>query len=52
MRLGSLESHESVVVNFTKTLDFIPNFLDFFRKLYAPFSSHVTPALILAELPL
>jgi hypothetical protein len=40
------------VVNSTKTLKLIPIFLDFFRSLYAPVSNHVTPALILAELPL
>jgi hypothetical protein len=40
------------VVNSTKTLEFIPNFLDFFRRLYAPVSDHVTPALTLAELPI
>jgi hypothetical protein len=39
------------VVNSTKTLDLIPNFLDFFRRLYAPVSDHVTPALTLAEMP-
>jgi hypothetical protein len=39
------------VVNSTETLEFIPNFLDFFRSLYAPVSDHVTPALILAEMP-
>jgi hypothetical protein len=42
----------SSVVNSTKTLDFIPNFLNFFRRLYAPFLDHVTPVLVLAELPL
>jgi ATP-dependent DNA helicase PIF1 len=40
------------VVNSTKALDFIPIFLDFFRRLYAPVLDHVTPALRLAELPL
>jgi superfamily II DNA helicase RecQ len=40
------------VVNSTKTVELIPTFLNFFRSLYAPVSDHVTPALILAELPL
>jgi hypothetical protein len=40
------------VVNSTKTPDLILNFLKFFRRLYAPISDHVTPALIPAELPL
>jgi hypothetical protein len=40
-----------IVVNSTKTLDFIPTFLNFFRRLNAPVSDHVTPALILAEMP-
>jgi hypothetical protein len=39
------------VVNSTKTPEFTPIFLNFFRSLYAPVSDHVTPALILAELP-
>jgi hypothetical protein len=38
--------------NSTKTLNLIPIFLNFFRGLYAPVLDHVTPALILAELPL
>jgi hypothetical protein len=41
-----------LVVNSTKTLELIQIFLKFFRSLYAPVSDHVTPALILAELPL
>jgi hypothetical protein len=39
------------VVNSTKALDLIPNFLDFFRRLYAPVSNHVIPVLTLADLP-
>jgi hypothetical protein len=30
------------VVNYTKTLEFIPIFLHFFRRLYAPASDHMT----------
>jgi hypothetical protein len=41
----------SFVVNSTKTLDFIPDFLNFFRRLYAPVSDHVTPVLTLAKMP-
>jgi hypothetical protein len=37
------------VVNSTKTLNFIPNFLNFFRRLYAPIFNHVTSVLILAK---
>jgi hypothetical protein len=40
-----------VVVTSTKTPELIPIFLKFFRSLYAPVPDHVTPALILAELP-
>jgi hypothetical protein len=40
------------VVNPTKTLELFTIFLNFFRSLYAPVLDHVTPALILAELPL
>jgi hypothetical protein len=40
------------LVNSTKTLNSIPNFLDFFRTLYVLVLDHVTLALILAELPL
>jgi hypothetical protein len=39
------------VINSTKTLELIPNFLNFFQRLYAPVFNHVTLALILAELP-
>jgi hypothetical protein len=48
---GQWKLRSSSVVNATKTLDLITNFLNFFRSLYAPVSNHVTPALILAELP-
>jgi hypothetical protein len=37
------------VVNSTKTLEFIPIFLDFFQSIYALVSDHVTLAFILAK---
>jgi hypothetical protein len=40
------------VVNSTKALKLIPTFLKFFQSIYVPVFDHVTPALILAELPL
>jgi hypothetical protein len=48
----ALEEADARVLTSTKTLEFFPIFLNFFRSLYAPVSDHVTLALILAELPL
>jgi hypothetical protein len=39
------------VINVTKTLKFIPNFLDFFQSLYVLAFDHGTPVLILAKQP-